>query len=215
MIMIAVVVVFVFLERFTLLGKYTVALGSNFEGARLSGISVGRLRVLLFVLAGSATGLAGVLSASKLNSGQPTIGQGFEFQVIVAAVLGGVSLAGGRGTVLGTTAGAAIVVVIGVALNINNINTFWQQIILGVLLVTVVALDVIFKVERRRPSWLRVRRGDRLPQDRPSPVAPSDKGSQMKRVFTLAQTESKASGGVLLSRRTSGCRQVTRPGLRR
>ncbi len=112
----------------------------------------------------------------KLNSGQPTIGQGFEFQVIVAAVLGGVSLAGGRGTVLGTTAGAAIVVVIGVALNINNINTFWQQTILGFLLVTVVALDVIFKVDRRFPSWLRVGRRDRPPQDGQSPVASSDQG---------------------------------------
>jgi ribose/xylose/arabinose/galactoside ABC-type transport system permease subunit len=176
MMMIAVVVVFLFLERFTLLGKYTVALGSNFEGARLAGISVGRLRVLLFVLAGSATGLAGILSASKLNSGQPTIGQGFEFQVIVAAVLGGVSLAGGRGTVLGTTAGAAIVVVIGVALNINNINTFWQQIILGFLLVTVVALDVIFKKDRRLPAWVRVRREDTRADKAKSRAAPPDGG---------------------------------------
>ena len=158
-VMFAVVVVFVFLERLTLLGKYTIALGSNREGARLAGIRVGRLRILLFILAGAATGLAGIVSASKLTSGQPTIGQGFEFQVIVAAVLGGVSLAGGIGTVPGTTAGAAIVVVIGVALNQNGINSFWQQIILGGLLVIVVALDVILKTDRRLPSWLSLQRG--------------------------------------------------------
>jgi len=161
LVMIGVVVVFVFLERFTLLGKYTVAMGSNFEGARLSGIRVDRLRFGLFILAGTAAGIAGIVVASRLDSGQPTLTtQGWEFQVIVAAVLGGVSLAGGRGTVLGTCAGAAIVVVISVALNQKGINPFWQLIIQGALLVAVVAIDTVVKGNRKRPAWLS---GMRLP----------------------------------------------------
>lgn len=159
-VMIAVVAVAIFLERFTLLGKYTVAMGSNFEGARLSGIRVNRLRIGLFVLAGLTAGIAGIVVASRLDSGQPTLTtQGWEFQVIVAAVLGGVSLAGGRGTVLGTCAGAAIVVVISVALNQKGINPFWQLIVQGVLLVGVVAIDAIFKGGRARPVWLTGLRG--------------------------------------------------------
>lgn len=155
LIMLGVVLVFLFLERLTLLGRYTIAMGSNFEGARLSGIRVSRLRVGLFVLAGTTAGIAGVVLASRLNSGQPSLTtSGWEFQVIVAAVLGGVSLAGGRGTVLGTCAGASIVVVISVALNQKGINPFWQLIILGVLLVLVVALDTLFRSNRRLPAWV-------------------------------------------------------------
>lgn len=154
-VMVAVVVIALFLERFTLLGKYTVAMGSNFEGARLSGVRVNRLRIWLFVLSGTAAGVAGIVVASRLDSGQPTLTtQGWEFQVIVATVLGGISLAGGRGTVLGTCAGAAIVVVISVALNQKGVNPFWQLVIQGVLLVGVVAIDTVFKGGWSRPGWL-------------------------------------------------------------
>jgi ribose transport system permease protein len=154
MVMVAVVVAFVVIERKTLVGKFSVAIGSNFEGARLAGLRVDRVRVLLFVASGAATGLAGMVVASRLDSGQPTVGTNFEFEVIVAAVLGGVSLAGGRGTVLGVCVGAAIVGVIGNALDLLNIQSFWQEIIEGLILVVVVAIDVLLKADNRRPAWL-------------------------------------------------------------
>lgn len=153
-VMVVVVAIFVVLEKLTLVGKYSVAVGSNFEGARLSGIRVNGFRVLLFILASIACGIAGILYASQLTSGQPSIGTGFEFSIIVAAVVGGVSLSGGRGTVIGSVVGAAIIGVIHVALNENFVNSFWQQIIEGVLLVGVVALDSLLQEAIPRPSWL-------------------------------------------------------------
>ena len=157
-VMVVVVAVFVLLERRTLLGRYSVAIGSNLEGARLAGIRVSRYQIALFILSGSACGVSGILIASQLSGGQPSVGTGFEFAIIVAAVVGGVSLAGGRGTVLGTVAGAAIIGVIHVALNLNFVDPFWQQIIEGILLVGVVALDVLLGRNFRRPRWLSLAR---------------------------------------------------------
>jgi ribose/xylose/arabinose/galactoside ABC-type transport system permease subunit len=145
MVMVVVVVAFILVERKTLVGKFSVAIGSNMEGARLAGLRVDRIRVLLFVASGAATGLAGIVVASRLDSGQPTVGTNFEFEVIVAAILGGVSLAGGRGTVFGVCVGAAIVGVINNALDLLNVQPYWQEIIEGLILVAVVAVDVVIR----------------------------------------------------------------------
>jgi ribose/xylose/arabinose/galactoside ABC-type transport system permease subunit len=154
MVMVAVLIAFILIERKTLTGRYSVAVGSNFEGARLAGLRVDRIRVLLFVASGAATGLAGLIVASRLDSGQPTVGTNFEFEVIVAAVLGGVSLAGGRGTVLGVCVGAATIGVIANSLDLLNVQPFWQEIIEGLILVIVVAIDVLLKTYGSRPQWL-------------------------------------------------------------
>jgi ribose/xylose/arabinose/galactoside ABC-type transport system permease subunit len=155
---ILVMVVFVgacvFLEKLTLVGKYAVAMGSNFQGAKLAGVPVETQRILLFTLAGLASGLAGAMTASRLGVGVPSIGDGMEFSVIVAAVLGGVSLAGGRGRVLATVAGAAILTIIRSALNMHGVNTFWQLIITGCLLIAMVALDVFLRGGADRPQWM-------------------------------------------------------------
>jgi ribose transport system permease protein len=153
-IMIGFVALMVFLEKFTLVGKYSIAMGSNNEGARLSGISVDNFKTLLFVISGASAGLAGILVTSRLGAGVPNVGSGVEFDVIVAAVLGGVSLAGGRGTVLATCAGAAMLVVIQSALNMNGVNAFWQLIITGILLIAMVVLDVILRGGADRPQWM-------------------------------------------------------------
>jgi ribose/xylose/arabinose/galactoside ABC-type transport system permease subunit len=158
LVMFLFVAIMVVLEKVTLVGKYSVAMGSNYEGARLAGIPVGRLKILLFTLSGLAAGLAGVLVTSRLGSGVPNIGQGVEFDVIVAAVLGGVSLAGGRGTVLATCAGAAMLVVIQSALNMNGVDVFWQLIITGVLLIGMVTLDVVLRGGTDRPQWMALAR---------------------------------------------------------
>jgi ribose/xylose/arabinose/galactoside ABC-type transport system permease subunit len=167
MVMVVVVIIFIFLERKTLMGKYSVAIGSNYEGARLAGLRVNRIRVLLFVASGAATGLAGILVASRLDSGQPTVGTNFEFEVIVAAILGGVALTGGKGTVIGVCVGAAIVGVINNALDLLNVQPYWQEIIEGLILVAVVAAGVLAKKRTGGAPWLAkvLGRRDRSPSN--------------------------------------------------
>ncbi|MFV0453006.1 MAG: ABC transporter permease [Propioniciclava sp.] len=170
LVMFAFVALCVFLEKATLVGKYSVAMGSNFEGAKLAGVPVESTRILLFALVGFAAGLAGIMTASRLGVGVPTIGSGMEFNVIVAAVLGGLSLAGGRGRVLATVAGATILVVIRSALNMHGVNTFWQLIITGVLLIVMVVIDVVLRGGSDRPQWMKFLLPSRAT---PAPAQPS------------------------------------------
>lgn len=152
-VMLLVVVVFVALERGTLLGRYARASGSNPDAAYLSGVPVRRVQATLYVLTGAMAGLAAILLSSRLRSGQPNVGVGFEFDVIVATVLGGTSLAGGEGAVLGTVIGALIVGVLNNGLNLLGVPAFWQIVAQGVVLVLAVALDVVLRrrlVQRRR-----------------------------------------------------------------
>jgi ribose/xylose/arabinose/galactoside ABC-type transport system permease subunit len=177
MVMVVVVVAFILVERKTLVGKYSVAIGSNYEGTRLAGVRVDRIRVLLFVASGAATGLAGIVVASRLDSGQPTVGTNFEFEVIVAAILGGVSLAGGRGTVLGVCVGAAIVGVINNALDLLNVQPYWQEIIEGLILVAVVAVDVLVRKRTGGTPWLAKVLGKRVRTPSDNEVGKSDAAS--------------------------------------
>jgi ribose transport system permease protein len=141
-------------QRFTLLGKYAVAIGSNREAAVLAGIPVRRVGIGLYVISGAAAGLGGILLTSQLNSGQPTAGTGLEFDVIVAAILGGTSLSGGEGSVFGTLIGALIVGTVNNGLNLLGVQTFWQTVVQGLILVIAVGLDTL--VRRRRGSTVRI-----------------------------------------------------------
>lgn len=157
-IMVIVVAALAIVGRFTTLGRHAIAIGSNREAARLSGVAVDRKRVYLYVLVGLAAGLGGVILSSRLNSGQPTVGAGFEFEVIVAAVLGGTSLAGGEGSVLKTLVGALIIGVLGNALNLLGVGIFWQTIVQGAVLIIAVAVDMALREGGTRwalPAWLR------------------------------------------------------------
>ncbi len=144
-VLLVVVAIFYFLEQFTLVGRYSVAVGSNPEASRLSGVPGRQVQALLFVLTGTMAGLAGVLLSSRLRSGQVNVGSGFEFDVIVATVLGGTVLAGGEGTVVGTVIGALIVGVLKNGLNLLGVPAFWQTVAQGVVLVLAVALDVALR----------------------------------------------------------------------
>lgn len=146
--MLATVAIFVVIQRRTLLGKHAVAIGSNLEAARLAGIRINRVRVALFVISGAMAGFGGILVASRLNSGQPNAGMGFEFAVIVAAVLGGTSLSGGEGRVEGTLIGALIVGVLGNGLNLMGVRPFWQNVLEGVVLVVAVGFDLLLRRTR-------------------------------------------------------------------
>lgn len=148
-------------QRFTTLGRYSVAIGSNESAARLSGIRVDRIRVVLFIAAGLSAGLAGAVLAGQFNGDPNVVNEGWEFSVIVAAVLGGTSLSGGRGTVFGTLIGASIVGVLAAGLTIVGVNSFWQYVIEGIVLVAAVALDNRLRLLKRR---------QRIEQEIPVPV---------------------------------------------
>jgi len=136
---------FYFLETKTLLGKYAFAIGGNKRTALLSGINVDGMTLTLYVLVGTLAGFSGTLMASRLGVGQPMVGQGFEFDVIVATILGGTSIQGGEGSVFGMLIGAFIVGFIANGLNLLGIHSFYQSILKGAVLVGAVLLDRILK----------------------------------------------------------------------
>lgn len=127
----------------TVLGRYNFALGSNEEAARLSGINVDAWKISIYTLCGIFFGLAGVLMASRLNSAQPSLGQGYELDAIAAVVIGGTSLSGGEGTILGTVIGAFIMSVLTNGLRILSVPQEWQTVVTGVIVVMAVYLDII------------------------------------------------------------------------
>ncbi len=144
-IMLIVFIVFHFILSRTLLGKYTYSIGGNIETSRLSGIPVRKVMTTLYIMTGLLTGLSGTIMASRLSSGNPQIGTGFEFDVIIAVFLGGVSITGGEGTLVGTFLGAMIVGVLSNGLNLLGINAFYQYIIKGIVLVIAVMIDMTVK----------------------------------------------------------------------
>ncbi len=131
----------------TVLGRYTFALGSNEEATRLSGVNVNAWKIGIYTLAGLFSGLAGVLIASRLNSAQPALGQGYELDAIAAAVIGGTSLSGGEGSILGTIIGAFIISTLTNGLRILSVPQEWQTVITGGIVILAVYLDI---VRRRR-----------------------------------------------------------------
>ncbi len=140
-IMVIAVLLFYFIESKTTLGRYAYAIGGNRRSAFLSGINVGSIVVLLYLLVGSLAGFSGVLMASRLGVGQPMVGVGFEFDVIVAVILGGTSIEGGEGSVFGMVVGAFIVGFIANGLNLLGVHSFYQSIVKGLVLVGAVLLD--------------------------------------------------------------------------
>ncbi len=127
----------------TVLGRYTFALGSNEEAARLSGVSVRFWKIAVYAATGLFSGLAGVLIASRLNSAQPSLGQGYELDAIAAAVIGGTSLSGGEGTMLGTIIGAFIISTLTNGLRILSVPQEWQTVVTGGIVILAVYLDIL------------------------------------------------------------------------
>jgi ribose transport system permease protein len=132
----------------TILGRYTFALGSNEEAARLSGINVDRWKIGVYTLGGSFSGLAGIIMASRLNSAQPALGQGYELEAIAAVVIGGTSLSGGEGSILGTVIGAFIMSVLTNGLRILSIPQEWQTVVIGVIVIVAVYMDILRRQRR-------------------------------------------------------------------
>ena len=130
----------------TILGRYTFALGSNEEASRLSGVNVNAWKIAVYTVGGLFAGLAGVLIAARLNSAQPSLGLGYELDAIAAAVIGGTSLSGGEGTILGTVIGAFIISTLTNGLRILSVPQEWQTVVTGGIVIIAVYLDI----KRRR-----------------------------------------------------------------
>ena len=130
---------FLFKTRF---GRYLYAVGGNIDAARASGIKTGKVKFLAFLYAGIMSGLGGILLMSRMNSGQPIAGEGYEFDAVTAIVLGGTSMSGGIGTVWGTVTGAFIVGILNNIMNLTNVSSYYQQIVQGLIIALAVILDV-------------------------------------------------------------------------
>ena len=126
-----------------MLGRFVFALGSNEEALRLSGVNIGNWKIAVYGLAGAVCGVAGILIASRINSAQPAIGQGYELDAIAAVVIGGTSLSGGRGTMLGTMIGALIISVVANGLRILSVPQEWQIVVTGSIIILAVYLDIL------------------------------------------------------------------------
>jgi ribose transport system permease protein len=138
-------IVLAFLGHFILtklpFGRYVFAIGSNKVAARLSGIHVPRTLLKIYAFNGLLCGFAGIILASRLSTGQPTAGTAYELDVIAACVIGGASLSGGEGTILGAMIGALIMGVLRNGCNLLNISAFWQQIAIGAIIIIAVFAD--------------------------------------------------------------------------
>ncbi|HEY0789759.1 MAG TPA: ABC transporter permease [Chthoniobacterales bacterium] len=137
----------------TAMGRRTYAVGLNAASSYLAGVRVRRVRVGVYVASGTLAALAGILLGSRLSSAHPALGTGYELTAIAAAAIGGTSLAGGRGSVLGTILGALLLGVLQNSLSLLQVNAFWFQIITGLMIVAAVLLDgAIRRMLRARPS---------------------------------------------------------------
>ncbi len=133
-------VVHIVLTR-TRFGRYVYAVGGNVEAARLAGIRTSRVLTVVYVISGGLAAVSGILLASRMNSGQPNAGLMYELDVIAAVVVGGTSLNGGRGTVVGTLIGSMLIGVLRNGLNLLDVESYVQQVVVGAVILTAVLLD--------------------------------------------------------------------------
>jgi ribose transport system permease protein len=144
-VMLGVVVAGHFLLTQTRFGRYVYAIGGNEEAARLSGINVGGVKLGVYIICGALAGLASLLLAGRLSTGIPQSGQGYELQSIAAVVVGGTSLMGGRGSIVGTFVGALLIGVLNNLMNLLNVQSYAQEVVLGAVILFAVLLDELRK----------------------------------------------------------------------
>jgi len=143
--MAVIVIVFAIVLARTRFGRYVYAIGGNEEAARLAGVSVGTVKTMVYVISGALAAIGGLLLMARFSSGSPQTGLGFELNAIAAVVVGGTSLMGGRGMILGTFFGALLIGVLNNVMDLIGIESYTQQIVLGVVIVTAVIIDELRK----------------------------------------------------------------------
>jgi len=150
-----VVSLFVFILRFTRLGRYTYAIGSNREAAFHSGVQVNRNLLIIYTIAGFLVGIAAMIATSRTVSAQPTAGQGAELDVIAAVVIGGASLSGGQGNIIGTIIGTLLISFLRNGCTLLGISTNAQLIVIGIIIVVAVAIDRLARARTNnsRSGW--------------------------------------------------------------
>ena len=135
--------VFFIIMRYTVYGRKIYAIGGNIETARVAGINIDAIMISLYAIIGTLSALDGVLMSSRLGSGQPSAGTGYELQVIAAVVIGGTSTYGGKGTLAGTVIGVIFMNILSSSMTIMKISAYWQNFVIGAALVVAVIIDQI------------------------------------------------------------------------
>ncbi|MDO8992888.1 ABC transporter permease [Daejeonella sp.] len=125
----------------TILGRYIYAVGGNEQAARASGINVSQVKMAVYSISGLLAGLAGILLTSRITTGQPNAGAGFELDAIAAVVIGGTSTTGGKGSIAGTLIGVLLIGVINNSLDLLNVTSYYQQVVMGIIIIGAVVLD--------------------------------------------------------------------------
>jgi len=142
-ILIVVLIITAIIMNKTRMGRYIYAVGGNAQAAEFSGIKVPKVKFLVYAYSGLMAGLAGIVLASRMYSGQPTAGEGAEMDAIAAVVVGGTSMAGGYGKIGGTIIGGLIIGILNNGLNLLNVNSFWQYVIKGAVILLAVFIDYL------------------------------------------------------------------------
>ena len=140
-VMIVLGIIFTLFLNSTIIGRRIYAIGGNEKAAMVSGIRTDRIKMIVYAISGTAAGLAGIMTASRLGTAQSTAGLGYEMDAISAVILGGASISGGSGTIIGTIIGAAIMGVLRNGLVLLEVDAYWQQAVVGVVILAAVAFD--------------------------------------------------------------------------
>ena len=143
--MIFVLISGVYLTTELKFGRYIYAVGGNLEASRWSGIEVDKVKIIVYIVMGILTSIAGLIITARLGSGQPSAGTNFEMDCITAAVVGGTSLSGGKGKIIGTIFGVLLLTVLTNGMTLVGINTYWQQVLKGIIIVVSVLADTKHK----------------------------------------------------------------------
>ena len=143
-----VVVIAIVVTNKTKIGRYIYAVGGNEVASLLSGLNIKQIKIFVYTIAGMLAGVGGLIVTSRLDSAQPNAGFGYELDSIAAVVIGGTSLSGGKGTVLGTVQGALIIGVLNNGLVLLNVSPFWQQVIKGLVILLAVIIEKLNSKER-------------------------------------------------------------------
>lgn len=129
----------------TVMGRYIYAVGGNEQAAKASGIEVNKVKMFVYTMSGGLAALAGIILTSRITTGQPNVGIGFELSAIAAAIIGGTSTSGGVGSITGTLLGALLIGVISNSLDLLNVTSYYQQVVMGLIIIGAVILDRLNK----------------------------------------------------------------------